>query len=511
MTISGSHTNSVSVLIDKVTAYVRETALLGSIQALLEWDELTMLPESASDYRADQVTYLAGEIHKRSTDRQLGQWLNELMDATVDEDPHSPIRATVTDLHREFEKQSKLPKELVQKLAHLTVVGQHIWAKARQQKDYSQFAPTLQEMIKLKKEQAAALEFSDNPYDCWLDDYETHARTDEIRHTLESLKNELVPLIDKIKGSKYAPDVSVLTRFYPKEVQAQFSKLAATKIGFDFQRGRIDETTHPFCTGIAPNDCRITTRYDERFFNSAFFGTLHEAGHGIYDQGLPVEQFGLPPGSFCSLGIHESQSRLWENLVARSQAFWQYFFPICKTSFAETLSDVDEKTFYHAVNCVEPSFIRVEADEATYDLHIVIRFEIEQLIANDELTVNDIPDAWNEKYQKYLGIEPPDAAEGVLQDVHWSAGLLGYFPTYSLGNLYASQFYEQAESELGNLSEQFSAGQFEPLKRWLNENIHQRGRCYSAKDLVEAVTGNPLSHEARIRHLRNKYSAIYQL
>ena len=269
---------------------------------------------------------------------------------------------------------------------------------------------------------------------------------------LADLRAELVPLVQAIMQSGREAPVEILQREYPVAAQEAFGKAAAAAIGFDFERGRLDVTHHPFCSGMGPHDCRITTRYDERFFNSAFFGILHEAGHGIYDQGLRPEQFGLPPGTYVSLGIHESQSRMWENLVGRSRAFWQHFFPQLQAAFPAAVGDVTLDDFFWAINHVAPSLIRVEADEATYNLHIIVRFELEQALLSQDLAVGDLPAAWSEKYREYLGIEPPTDADGCLQDVHWSAALIGYFPTYSLGNLYASQFFEQADRDLGGLA-----------------------------------------------------------
>jgi carboxypeptidase Taq len=293
--------------------------------------------------------------------------------------------------------------------------------------------------------------------------------------------------------------------------QEIFGTQAAEKIGFDFQRGRLDITHHPFCGGAGPNDIRMTTRYDEHFFNGGFFGILHEAGHGLYEQGLDVEQYGLPAGEAISLGIHESQSRLWENLIGRSRAFWEYFFPLAQKAYPTALSDVSCDEFHFAVNHSEPSFIRVEADEATYNLHILIRFELEQALIADDLKVADLPGAWNEKYTKYLGITPPDAALGVLQDIHWSAGLIGYFATYSLGNLYGSQFFEQADADLGGIDRLSAQGDFAPLLGWLRKNIHSVGQRYSAAELVQHVTGKTLTHAPLMRHLRKKYGELYNL
>ena len=270
-------------------------------------------------------------------------------------------------------------------------------------------------------------------------------------------------------------------------------------------------TAHPFCSGLGPDDCRITTRFDEQFFPTAFFGILHEAGHGIYDQGLRTDLYGLPPSEAISLGIHESQSRMWENLVARSKPFWRHFYPAAQKAFPAALKDVPLDGFYFAVNDVRPSLIRVEADEATYNLHILIRFELEQALLLDDLQVADLPGAWNEKYRQYLGVTPPSDADGVLQDIHWSAGLVGYFPTYSLGNLYAAQFFQQADADLGGLDAQFARGEFAPLAGWLREKIHQTGQRFTAAELVRRVTGKPLSHQALIEHLRGKLGPLYGL
>jgi carboxypeptidase Taq len=300
-----------------------------------------------------------------------------------------------------------------------------------------------------------------------------------------------------------------LRRHYPQAAQEEFVRRAAAEIGFDFQRGRLDVTHHPFCTEIGPDDCRITTRYDERYFPTAFFGTLHEAGHGMYDQGLRKEQYGLPPGSFVSLGIHESQSRLWENFVGRSESFWYCFYPLAQSYFPQALTDVSLAQFCFAINNVQPSLIRVEADEATYNLHIIIRFELEKSLINDEFSVSELPGAWKSKYREYLGLEPPNDADGVLQDVHWSAGLFGYFPTYSLGNLYAAQFAAQADADLGGVQQAFARGEFAGLLQWLRTKIHRRGQCFTAAELVQEITGRPLSHTPLLEYLRRKYAALY--
>lgn len=488
----------------------REIKYLGSTSALLSWDQQTKLPARGGAYRAEQLTFLAGEMHRRITDPAYGELLHDLSETELVEDPHSDAGSTILELKHRYEKNSKLPKPLVEELARTTSLAQEVWAEAREQDDFSRFAPSLKRIFQLKREQADAVGYQETPYDVLLDDFEPGATTDEVAGVLDALRNELVPLIDQVRGGAFEPDPSILRRHYPVEAQREFGRLASTAIGFDYQRGRLDTTLHPFCSEMGPDDVRITTRYDETFFSSSFFGTLHEAGHGIYEQGLRADQYGLPPGSYCSLGIHESQSRLWENLVGRSRSFWDRFYPRAQEFFPGALQEVSQSDFFGAINDVRSSLIRVEADEATYNLHIIIRFELERAVMEGSLETDDLPDAWNEKYQQFLGIQPPSHADGLLQDIHWSAGLVGYFATYSLGNLYASQFFEAAGEELGDLEELFAAGEFSVLKDWLLRNVYRRGSRYRSRLLAEKVCGKPLSHQPLMRHLRNKLSAIYQ-
>lgn len=496
---------------DQLCQHVRETALLSSIESLLGWDERTKMPPAAAEYRAEQVQYLAGWIHRRQTDPQLGEWLAELSEQIKTEDPHGERATIVRQLKRQYDKRVKLPQSLVEQLARLSVLGQQCWQEARRNDDYASFRPLLDQIIQLKRQQAECIGYERSLYDPLLDDFEPHAKTDEVAGVLAGLRDQLVPLVAEITDSGLAPRRELLRRRYPVAAQETFAVAAAKAIGYDFARGRLDVTAHPFCTSLGPHDHRITTRYDEHWFPAAFFGVLHEAGHALYEQGLPPDQFGLPTGEAVSMGIHESQSRMWENLVGRSRAFWQHFFPAAKRTFAEALSDVGLDDFYFAVNDVQPSLIRVEADEVTYNLHIVVRFELEQALLSGDLTTADLPAAWNEKYEQYLGIQPPNDADGVLQDVHWSAGLFGYFPTYALGNLYAAQFFARASDELGDLDAQFARGDFRPLLEWLRSNIHRQGQRYTASELVQQVTGQPLSHQPLIRSLRAKFAPLYRL
>lgn len=493
---------------DQLCQYARETALLASIDAVLGWDERTMLPPAAGDYRAEQIALLAGMVHRRWTNPDLGLWLNDLLETPLAADRHSDTGANLHWLKWEYDRKVKLPQKLVEELARTASLSEHAWEIARRDNDYATFRPWLEKTLQLKREEAEALGYPERPYDALLENFEPGARTSEVENVLAGLRAQLIPLVEAIRQTGRHPDVSILARQFPVAQQGAFGREAAARIGFDFSRGRLDVTTHPFCSELGPNDCRITTRYNERFFNEAFFGVLHEAGHGIYDQGLRTDQYGLPLGEAVSHGIHESQSRLWENFVARSRAFWEYFFPRAQQTFS-SLADVSLDSFYFAVNDVRSSLIRVEADEATYNLHILIRFELEQSLLSGDLPTDDLPGVWNEKYREYLGIEPPTDAVGALQDVHWGAGLFGYFPSYSLGNLYAAQIFAQADAELGGLDSQFARGEFQPLRQWLREKIHQQGHRESAAELILRISGRPLSYEPLVEHLRRKLGPLY--
>lgn len=493
---------------NQLCEHFRTTAQLRTTMEVLEWDERTKLPPQAGDYRAEQVALLSGMIHARDTDPRIGDWLEQLGDDGAD-DPHGDRAATIRELRSDYEKSCKLPQSLVEELKRASVLGQQAWVSARKNDDYAAFEPQLAKIIQLLRSKADAVGYDDTPYDALLDDYEPRARTADVRAALTGLRQELTPLVASIRDCGRTAPVRLVQQPFEPGAQERLGTQAAERIGFDFQRGRLDDTAHPFCTTLGPHDHRITTRYDENFFNCAFFGILHEAGHGIYEQGLRPEQFGLPPGHYASLGIHESQSRLWENLVGRSRAFWQHFFPEAQAAFPAALADASLDDFHFAVNDVRPSLIRVEADEATYNLHIVIRFELEQALIAGDLSTADLPAAWDDKYREYLGIEPPNHADGVLQDVHWSAALMGYFPTYSLGNLYASQLFEAAERELGDLHAQFAAGDFQTLRDWLTRNVYHAGRTRDAADLVRHVTGESAGHDALMRHLRGKFEPLY--
>ena len=432
--------------------HIRQIGLLASVEELLGWDERTTMPAAGAEHRAEQMTVLSGIIHARWLDPRVADWLGELIESPLPDDATSDTGATIREIARQHKRRTCLPQTLVEELTRTAVLGQNAWQEARANDDYAHFRPWLEKLVGLKQQEADAVGYDACRYDALLDEYEPGQRTAETSQLLVRLRDELVPLIQAIRESPCRPDSSILTREFPVDTQEAFGRGAASMIGFDFAQGRLDVTTHPFCCSPGPSDVRITTRYNPRFFNEAFFGILHEAGHGIYEQGLPADQHGLPLGEAASLGLHESQSRMWENLVGRSRAFWEYAYPEAQKRFPGALGDVTLDTFFFAINAVTPSLIRVEADEATYNLHVLIRFELEQALIDGDLQVAELPTAWKAKYRDYLGIEPSNDAEGVLQDIHWSGGAIGYFPTYSLGNLMAAQLFETADRDLGGLA-----------------------------------------------------------
>jgi len=501
-------TEKIQKQFDELYALYKEATILASCEAILDWDERTYMPRKGAENRSNMVSLIAGMVHDKITNPKIGELLNEL-ESSIDLSDDSVDAANLREIRRDFDLNIKLPKTLVEGLSKTITLSQGAWQEARAKSDFKAFKPWFEKVVKLKQETAEAFGYEGSPYNAMLDIFEPGMTTDGVTEIFAVLRDELVELLGKISSSGKRPDTSVLEREFPVDIQAIFGKEAAKTIGFDFSGGRLDKTTHPFCTGFGPGDIRITTRYDKNFFNMAFFGIMHEAGHGIYEQGLPDENYGTPCGESVSLGIHESQSRMWENLVGRSLPFWKHFFPKAQKLYPDALKDVSLEQFYFAINDVRPSLIRVEADEATYNLHILLRFEIENAFFNGDLKADDVPGEWDERFLKYFGIKPPNVADGCLQDVHWSAGLIGYFPTYTLGNLYSSQFFAKADKDVGGLYQKFEEGNFSVLLDWLRENIHKHGKRYRADDLVKKVTGESLSHKPYMDYMNKKFGELY--
>lgn len=498
-------------LYQELICRVRRSALLASCGHVLGWDRETYMPAGGNEHRADQLSLVAGLAHEWSTASRIGELLEQLSDSELTENPESDEAVNIRELNRTYERSCKVPGRLVEEISKVTALAQQHWGEARTSGDFSTFSPWLQKIIDLKREEAQAVGFPNNgeAYDALLDEYEPGATAAQVAKAFDGLRNQIVPLLDEIKGAARQPDSGILTRHYPHADQEGFAKAAAAAIGFDFSRGRLDVTTHPFCSGFGPGDCRLTTRYDEQFFSSAFFGTLHEAGHGMYEQGLQEGAFGLPMGTSVSLGIHESQSRLWENLVGRSLPFWEHFYPQATKTFPGALGQTSLDDFHFAINEVAPSFIRVEADEVTYNLHIMLRFDLERDLINGNLQPDDVPAAWNDRFTADFGMTPQTHSDGCLQDIHWSAGLLGYFPTYALGNMYGAQLFQKAEQALPDLEKDMKQGRFEDLLEWLRVNIHQQGQRFPAPRLVEVVTGESLSDAPLVKQLNDRFRPLY--
>lgn len=498
---------------EELIHHVKEAGLIGSTAALLGWDQEVMMPPGGVAYRAKQMALLAKLRHAMSTDPRIGELLAVCeADGQLTADPLSPAAVNLRVIRREYDRATRLPAALVEEFARTTSVAKHHWAEARRKNDYALFAPWLDKLIELSRRKAECYGWAKDgePWDALADGYEPGCTARYVAEVFTPLRTRLVALIQDITGSGRQPSDRFIRTRLPIEQQQRFVRFVVERIGFDFTRGRLDVSTHPFCSGTHCHDTRMTTRFHEDNMLDALGSTMHEAGHGIYNQNLPDdEHIDTPMGRAVSLAIHESQSRMWENQVGRSRAFWQWCHPRLKEFFGDAVSAFSEEEVYAAANRVQPNFIRVESDEATYNLHIMVRFELERAMMKGDLTTADIPAAWNQMYRDYLGIEVPDDQRGCLQDIHWSMGAIGYFPTYTLGNLYAAQFFEQAMADIPGLYDQFAVGQFGALKQWLVEKIHKQGMRYDSEALCQHVTGRPLSADPLMRHLEGKLRPLY--
>ncbi len=505
----------------KLANHAKKASHLQSVASLLGWDQETYMPSGGADARAEQVSLMAGLQHEMLTDPKLGDLIGACTADTSLSQGDTREAANIREMRRDYDKRTKIPGELVSALAEATSRAQHAWKEARENSDFASFKPMLDKVLDLTREKATCLSDGKGElYDALIDDYEPGAKASEIEAIFTPLKKEISDLVLNIAENGKPPNRDVLNRPITPAKQEAFGKFVAESCGFDFSRGRLDVTTHPFCEGVGPGDTRMTTRYRESSWTDSLYGIMHEMGHGLYEQGLPLgpshgqsgeSQIGLPCGEAVSLGIHESQSRLWENAVGCSLPFWKWALPHAKQFFGEVIGDQTPETMAASVTTAEPSLIRVEADEGTYNLHIMIRFELERAILSGDLDTADLPAAWNDAYKTYLGLDVPSDKEGVLQDVHWSFGLIGYFPTYTLGNLYAAQFWAQVRSENPELDNQIASGEFAPLLQWFRKNVHTHGRRYSPAQLCEKATGKPLSNEPLVSYLKDKLYPVYGL
>jgi len=491
----------------------KELGVLNSCTAVLSWDQHTYMPAKGAGLRGEQMAFLASLSHQKFTDPKVGELLGVVEGSDLVAEPAADVAANVREWRRAYNRATKIPSSLVEELARVTTQAQQAWEQAKKANDFPTFRPWLEKVVDLKRQEADVVGFQDHRYNALIEEFEPGTTVAELKTLFADLTKGLVPLIRAIADSPKKPDRSILERDYPVDRQKLFAESAAVAFGFDFAAGRLDTTAHPFCSGFGPGDCRITTRYNPRFFSESFFGVLHETGHALYEQNLPAEHFGTPLGSACSFGIHESQSRLWENQVGRGRPFWDHFFPRLRQAFPTALADVSLDAFTFAINDVRPSLIRVEADEATYNLHIALRFELELALLSGDLTVAELPGAWNDRFKALFGLSVPDDARGCLQDIHWSFGGIGYFPTYTLGNLYAAQFMSAVKKDLGGeaVADLFRRGEFVRLKDWLTQNIHRHGQRYRAHELCRRATGAPLSPKPFVAYLNEKFGQLFSV
>ncbi len=494
--------------LDELKTLLGQVQDLNAAAAVLEWDQETYMPDGAAGARAYQVATLRKLAHEFFTADEVGTLLEALAPATQALDPVSTEASLVRVARRDYEKALKIPAVLVAEMAEAVARGKHAWRKARATDTYATFAPHLEHLIDLNVQKAEALGYDDCLYDALLDQYEEGMKTATVEAVFADLRARLVPIVHAI-AEREPPDDRVLHQTFDKQKQWDFGLEVIKDFGYDFDRGRQDLSVHPFTTSFSITDVRLTTRVDERYLPSALFGTLHECGHGLYEQGIDLALDRTPLADGTSLGMHESQSRLWENLVGRSRAFWQRYYPRLQAFFPDQLAGVSLDAFYRGINKVKPSLIRVEADEVTYNLHVMLRFELEQAMVEGRVTVAELPDLWKEKMEEYLGLRPETDADGVLQDIHWSLGAIGYFPTYSLGNLMSAQLFDQAKQDLPDLEAQIAVGQFAELLGWLRTNIHQYGRKLEALEILERVTGEGLNAGPWLEYIRQKYGEIY--
>jgi len=476
--------------------------------ALQGWDQETYMPEKGAEFRAQQTATLSGIVHGMATNAELGKILEELnknSGSLSEKEKRNALRSL-----KDYNKQKKYTTEFVELLSRTTSECFQAWQKAKKASDFSIYVPSLTKMVDLKRKEADLLGYEGHPYNAMLDQYEPDAKVADLDILFKDVREQLVAFVKDIEGAKQNED-AFMYKHYPKEKQWEFGLELLKQMNYDFEAGRQDISMHPFTTSFSPQDVRVTTKILEDNLKSMIWSCIHEGGHGLYEQGLPASEYGLPSGEAISLGIHESQSRLWENNVGRGLSFWKANYKKLQSYYPENLKDVTLDQFYKGMNLVKPSLVRIEADELTYHFHILIRYEIEKALMEGKIKVSELSEYWNARYKEYLGVKVTSDAEGVLQDVHWSHGSIGYFPTYSLGSFYAAQFFSKAKEEVKDLEKKIEAGDLLPLLQWLREKIHKHGKFYSAEELCKTVTGEKLNFKYFMDYAKHKYSSIYNL
>jgi carboxypeptidase Taq len=486
---------------------MRKIADVQYAAGVLNWDQETYMPVNGAEMRAQQLSTLSGIAHELSTSDELGDILNKLsFEASLTEMQKRNVKTSL----KNYNESKKYTTAFVKELSKSISEAFQAWQKAKEQSDFNLYAPALEKLVLLKREECKLLGYTAHPYDALLDQYEPGMKTADLEILFTDVRSQLVAYIKQIASKPQNKDAFMFGHF-DRNKQWEIGIDLLKQMGFDFDSGRQDESSHPFTTNFNSKDVRVTTRISENDFHEMIWSCIHEGGHGLYEQGLPLREYGLPSGEHISLGIHESQSRLWENNVGRSLHYWKYNYPKLLQTFPEQLKNVSARDFYKAMNVVKPSLIRTSADELTYHTHVLIRFEIEKALIEGSIEVKDLPTIWNKKYKDYLGIDVPNDAKGVLQDIHWSHGSFGYFPTYSLGSFYAAQFYAQAKKEIAGLEGEIEQGNLKPLLDWLREKVHKHGKYYTAEELCISITGEKLNFSFFMNYAKEKYNELYSL
>ena len=492
---------------EKYKAHVRKITDINLAAGVLHWDQEVNMPTRGANFRAQQLATLSEISHNFSVDADYGKLLEKLdTDSNLSEDERRNVKLSL----KAFRKSEKYTAEFVKNHSISVSEAFQAWDNAKKQNDFSIFQAKLEKLVELKREECKLLGYSEHPYDALLDQYEPDTKTSDIEKVFEDVKEKLVPFVKELMAQRQHEDAFMYQHF-EQQKQWDFGIDLLKQMGYDFESGRQDLSTHPFSIHFSAQDVRVTTRIDENNLNEMIWSCIHEGGHALYEQGMLNENYGLPLGEAISLGIHESQSRLWENNVGRGLSYWKANFSLLQSYFPAELKAVNAEQFYQAINVVKPSLIRTNADELTYHLHVMIRFEIEKALIEGSIEVKDLPQIWNAKYKKYLDIDVPSDSQGVLQDIHWSHGSFGYFPTYSLGSFYATQFYNQAKEEITDLEQEIEQGNMQPLLAWLRTNIHRHGKKYSAKNLCRKITGEKLNFNYFLSYAKEKYKPLYNL
>ncbi len=492
------------LLYNDYKATMRKIADVKYATAVLQWDQETYLPPKGAHFRGQQLATLSEIAHNMLTNEKLGKLLNELISKDLDPKHKKNVQLSL----EEYNKLIKFSSDFVRKMSETISASFHSWLEARKQNDFSVFEPALSRLTDLKREEANILGYDGHPYNALMNEFEKGATVAMADKIFADITKPLLTLLNEVQQKPLADD-SFLHQTFPKQQQWEWGIYLAKQLGFDFEAGRQDISEHPFTINFSSHDVRITTRIDEDDFKNMTWSTIHEVGHALYEQGLPAEEYGLPSGEYASLSIHESQSRIWENCIGRGKEFWQFYFPKLQHYFPQQFNNVSVQQFIQAINKVQPSLIRTEADELTYHFHVMIRYELEKDLIDGSLQVKDIPFYWNEHYKNLLGVDVPDDKQGCLQDVHWSHGSFGYFPTYSLGSFYAAQFWEKAQSEIPKLSSKIALqGDTGLLLHWLRSSIHIRGKYYSSEELCTLVTGKQLDSKVFVDYLRQKLNYL---